>query len=292
MKKIFIAGGAGMLGQAFYEVFKKNYNVVVTDIDLNEPHIKHLDFRNFKEYHEAVTKEKPDFLFHLGAHTSLEFCEDNVEDCYHTNTISVEYAVKIANELNIPLLFISTAGIFDGSKDFFTEYDTPNPMGHYAKSKFYAEKIVCQSSNKYLICRAGWMMGGGIKDKKFIGKLLNQINDGRKELHIVNDKDGTPTFTFDFARNVKELIENDVTGLFNMVCGGLTSRLEVANELLTLLDRNDIKVNIVQSDYFESKYFAPRPSNERLINFKLDILGYNKMRDWKVALKDYLQNYY
>ena len=292
MKKIFIAGGAGMLVQAFYEVFKVNYDVVVTDIDLNESHIQYLDFRNYKDYYNAVIKEQPDYLFHLGAHTSLEFCEENIEDCYHTNTISVEYAVKIANELNIPLLFISTAGIFDGSKDFFTEYDTANPMGHYAKSKFYAEKIVCQSANNYLICRAGWMMGGGVKDKKFIGKLLKQVNDGKNELYIVNDKDGTPTFTFDFALNVKELVENDITGLFNMVCGGLTSRLEVANELLNLLGRTDIKVNTVHSDYFELKYFAPRPSNERLINFKLDILGYNKMRDWKVALKDYIKNYY
>lgn len=292
-KKILIAGGAGMLGNAFYAIFKDDYNVLVTDIDLNEPHIEQLDFRNFAEYEKVFKQFNPDYLFHLGAHTSLEYCEENIADCYNTNTISVEYAVKLSNEAKIPLLYISTAGIFDGSKDYFTEYDTPNPLGHYAKSKYYGERFVSETSNDYLICRAGWMMGGGEKkDKKFIGKLLKQINAGASELFIVDDRDGTPTLTFDFARNVKNLLEKNRRGLFNMVCGGMTSRLEVANELLTILNRADIKVNVVGSDHFSKVYYAPRPSNERLVNFKLDIIEENLMRDWKIALKDYIDNIY
>jgi dTDP-4-dehydrorhamnose reductase len=292
-KKILIAGGAGMLGNAFHATFSKDYDVLVTDIDLNEPHIQYLDFRDLVAYEKVVDDFKPDYLFHLGAHTSLEFCEENVADCYVTNTVSVEHAVRIANSKQIPLLYISTAGIFDGSKDFFTEYDTPNPLGHYAKSKFYGERHVCESSNDYLICRAGWMMGGGIKkDKKFIGKLLKQINGGAVELFIVDDKDGTPTLTFDFAANVKSLFENNVRGLYNMVCGGMTSRLEVAEELIKILGRDDIKINLVSSDHFSKVYYAPRPSNERLVNFKLDAIGRNEMRDWKIALHDYVNNYY
>lgn len=292
-KRILIAGGAGMLGNAFYAVFSNDYDVLVTDIDLNEDHIKYMDFRNYSQYETVVKEFQPDYLFHLGAHTSLEYCEENISDCYHTNSIAVEYAVRLANELNIPLLYISTAGIYDGSKDFFTEYDSPNPLGHYAKSKYYAEKHVCEASRDYLICRAGWMMGGGEKkDKKFIGKLLKQINSGVDELFIVDDKDGTPTLTFDFAKNVKLLFESNERGLFNMVCGGMTSRLEVATELLNILGRQDIRINLVPSHHFSKIYYAPRPSNERLVNFKLDAIGKNIMRDWKIALYDYVNNYY
>jgi dTDP-4-dehydrorhamnose reductase len=292
-KKILIAGGAGMLGNAFYEVFAQEYEILVTDIDLNEPHIQYMDFRVFEEYKAVFNQFKPDYLFHLGAHTSLEYCEENISDCYATNTIAVEHAVRLSNSAGIPLLYISTAGIFDGSKDVFTEFDTPNPLGHYAKSKYYGERFVCESSTNYLICRAGWMMGGGLKkDKKFIGKILKQISSGSTELFIVDDKDGTPTLTFDFARNVKKLIEKEVRGLYNMVCGGMTSRLEVAQELLSILGRNDIKINLVNSNHFSKTYYAPRPSNERLINLKLNIIEENHMRDWKAALEDYVTNIY
>lgn len=103
---------------------------------MNEEWLSFLDFRDLEAYREDVQRFKPDFLFHLGAHTSLEYCEDNIEDAYLTNTTSVENATYIANELGIPLLYISTAGIFDGSQDTFDDWDRPNPMGHYARSKY------------------------------------------------------------------------------------------------------------------------------------------------------------
>jgi dTDP-4-dehydrorhamnose reductase len=143
----------------------------------------------------------------LGAYTDLEFCELNIDDTYATNTMAVENAVFIANSLNIPLLYISTAGIFDGKKTCMTIGISLIPLGHYARSKYMGEKYVQAHAHRYIICRAGWMMGGGpTKDKKFINKLVKQLVAGKRELFIVNDKDGTPTFTIDFARNVKLLV--------------------------------------------------------------------------------------
>ena len=111
----------------------------------------------------------------------MEFCEKNVDDTYLTNTISVENATYIANELQIPILFISTAGIFDGEKELYDDWDIPNPLGHYARSKYLAEKFVTNHADKYFIFRPGWMMGGGPnKDKKFINKIIKQINKGNK----------------------------------------------------------------------------------------------------------------
>ena len=120
------------------------------------------------------------------------------------------------------VIYISTAGIFDGKKNTFDESDTPKPTSCYAKSKYEGELYVQKNSNRYLICRAGWMMGGGPnKDKKFIQKIFRQIKEGKKELFIVNDKAGTPTYTHDFANNLKLLLENQKWGLFNMVCSGM-----------------------------------------------------------------------
>jgi len=283
-----------MLGEAFYEKFRKDFELKCTDIDVNENWLSFLDFRNYELYEKDVKNFQPDFLFHLGAFTDLEYCENHQEDTYITNTESVKHAVKIANELSIPLLYISTAGIFDGKKDVYNDTDKPNPIGHYASSKFLGEQYVIENSRDYLICRAGWMMGGGPKkDKKFIQKIMKQLQSGKKELHIVNDKLGTPTYTHDFAANVKLLIEKDQRGLFNMVCGELTSRLEVATELVDLLNlRDEIKIIEVDSNYFAQEYFAERPECERLVNKRLDYLNLNIMRTWGVTLKEYLNVYY
>ncbi|RZK26808.1 MAG: SDR family oxidoreductase [Flavobacterium sp.] len=293
-KKIYIAGSGGMLGEAFYKVFKNQYDLKCTDKDVNEDWLSFLDFRNFAHYKQDVMNFKPDYLFHLGAYTDLEYCELNIEDTYQTNTTSVENAVHIANELNIPLLYISTAGIFDGKKDLYDDWDTPNPLGHYARSKYMGERYVIEHANKYLVCRAGWMMGGGPgKDKKFINKLIKQLVNGQRELFIVNDKDGTPTFTIDFAENVKVLLENQYWGLYNMVCNGQTSRYEVAEELVNLIGLGDeVTLTSVTSEHFKEVYFAQRPPSERLINRKLSLRNVNTMRDWKVALKEYLELYY
>lgn len=293
-KKIYIAGCGGMLGEAFYAQFKNDYEIKCTDKDVNEEWLSFLDFRDFEIYKKDVIDFKPDYLFHLGAYTDLEFCEQNVDETYLTNTLSVENAVFIANELNIPLLYISTAGIFDGEKDLYDDWDIPNPLGVYARSKYMGERFVVENAKRFLVCRAGWMMGAGPKkDKKFIQKLMKQLKDGKKELFIVNDKDGTPTYTHDFAKTVKELLKKEYWGLYNCVCGGQTSRLEVAQELLKIIGKNsEIKITTVTSEYFKDIYFAARPASERLVTKKLNLRAVNNMRDWKVALKEYIETYY
>jgi dTDP-4-dehydrorhamnose reductase len=293
MKKIYIAGCGGMLGEAFHEQFA-GYELKCTDIDVNDPWLSYLDFRDLPAYRRDVHGFKPDYLFHLGAFTDLEYCETHVNESYLTNTISVENAVYIANELDIPLLYISTAGIFDGKQDVYDDWDVPNPLGHYARSKYAGEVFVVRHARRYLVCRAGWMMGSGPrKDKKFIQKIMKQLKDGKTELNVVTDKLGTPTYTHDFARGVKQLLEAEYWGLYNMVCDGLTSRFEVATELLSILGLTDkVKLTAVPSAFFAREYFAARPDSERLINRKLQLRRMNVMRDWKVALREYLENYY
>ncbi len=294
MKKIYVAGCGGMLGEAFYHQFRDDYGIKCSDIDVNDDWLSYLDFRDLTAYRKDVMDYKPDYLFHLGAYTDLEYCELHADDTYRTNTLSVENAVYIANQLDIPLLYISTAGIFDGEKELYDDWDPPNPLGHYARSKYAGELYVREQARRHLICRAGWMMGGGPrKDKKFIQKIMEQLRAGKRDLNIVTDKLGTPTYTYDFANNVNSLLEAELWGLYNMVCSGVTSRLEVAHELVAILGLEEkVRINEVSSDFFKKEYFAERPECERLVNKKLQLRGLNTMRDWKITLKEYLESAY
>lgn len=283
-----------MLGEGIYENFKDEFILKCTDIDVNESWLTYLDFRDVEAYTNGVKKFKPDFLFHIGAFTSLEYCERNPDETYITNTLSVEHATTIANELNIPIIYISTAGIFDGAKEIYDDWDIPNPIGVYGRSKYLGEVFVKENARKYFVCRAGWMMGGGPgKDKKFIQKIMSQLKAGKKDLYVVDDKDGTPTYTHDFAINLKALINTEFYGIYNMVCNGLTSRLDVARELLRILKLEEkVKLHAVNSDYFKEEYFALRPPSERLINKKLSLRNLNYMREWQISLADYIAKYY
>jgi dTDP-4-dehydrorhamnose reductase len=294
LMRIYVAGCGGMLGEAVHRIFHAaNDELQCTDIDVNEPWLEFCDFRDFTAYRQSVEAFAPDMLVHLGAHTDLEYCERNPDDAYLTNTQSVEHAARVAELHSLPLVYISTAGIFDGAKPSYDEDDVPNPLGVYARSKQLGEEIA-RSAARHFVCRAGWMMGGGpAKDKKFIGKLLRQLASGKRMLQIVNDKLGTPTYTADFARNMRALLNTTHYGLYNMVCEGGTSRLDVADELIAILGMKEVvKIEAVPSEFFAAEYFAPRPACERLVNRNLTRLGLNLMRDWQGALAEYIRDYY
>lgn len=290
MKRIYIAGCGGMLGEAFYRQFRDFYQLQCSDKDVTEPWLGFMDFRSFEAYRSAVIDFRADYLFHLGAFTDLEYCEAHAEETYRNNTLGVENAVLIANELDIPLLYISTAGIFDGHKAAYNDWDQPNPGSVYAKSKYYGELYVMQNARRSLICRAGWMMGGGPKkDKKFIGKIMAQLHSGARELYVVDDKNGTPTYTYDFARTVRFLLQKEFWGLYNCVCQQPASRLEVARELLCILGLDQsVEIHSVKSFFFNAEYSAPRPDSEQLINTKLNLRCINIMRPWREALAEYV----
>lgn len=283
-----------MLGEAFYEVFRSNNVLKCTDIDVNAPWLTYLDIRDLEAYRKDVVDFAPDYLFHLAACTDMEYCERNSENAWRTNAMGAENAAYIANALGIPLLYISTAGIFDGRKQMFDDWDTPNPLSCYARSKYAGELFVREHVRQHIVCRGGWMMGGGpAKDKKFVQKIMSQLAGGATELRIVNDKFGSPTYTCDFAQNVKVLLETQYWGVYNLACDGLTSRVEVAHAILEFRGlAGTVSITEVPSSHFSEEYFAARPPSECLVNAKLNLRQLNQMRHWKVALKAYLDDDY
>jgi dTDP-4-dehydrorhamnose reductase len=291
-KKIFIAGANGMLGTTLQGLTDTS-EYLLTDKD-TEGEVKYCDIRDLKHTTQVINEYTPDIILNFAALVDLEYCEQEKDDCYLTNTIAAIHLFNLAKDLNIPYVFISTAGIFGNDKEFYTEEDTPYPLSAYGKSKYYTEQLLQnQSYEKYWIFRAGWMMGGGPdKDKKFVNKIMKQIKAGVKELNVVADKLGVPTYTKDFAYSIlRHLEENLPYGLYNMVSSGEASRYQTAVEMNEFLNLG-VVVNKVDSDFFAEEYSAPRPYSEKLINKALNDLQRNYMRNWKVCLHEYLNQYF
>lgn len=288
--RVFIAGGDGMLGSYVKKAFEGS-EVLLTDITGKVPYC---EVSNMSLVNEIVTPFAPDLIINLAAMTDLEECEKEYNRCIDSNYIGCVNLYKYANVRRIPYVFISTAGVFGGEKDFYKDDDKPNPLGVYAKSKVLSEEYLQNTGfNNTWVFRAGWMMGGGKdKDKKFVNKFMKQVRAGKKQIHVVDDKLGTPTYCKDFANSIKRHLDEDLPfGLYNMVSKGDASRYDAAIKIKELLNL-DVDIIKVDSEFFKEEYFASRPLSERLINKKLDDMGRNYMRNWDEALTDYLINDY
>ena len=289
--KILVTGAAGMLGSALCPVLaQKRHKVFATDLVPTNNEIE-LDVRNFKQLEELVKEVKPDFILHLAAETDVDKCELETDHAFRTNTLGTQNVSIICQKYGIIMVYISTIGVFYGDQiDPYTEFDTPNPINVYGRSKLEGEKIVQNLLSRYYIVRAGWMVGGGPKkDKKFIGKIIRQINE-KTMLRAVNDKIGSPTYTADFSRILTDLIETGYYGLYHCTNKGYCSRFDVAKKIVDILGRTDISVEPVSSACFPLP--ALRARSEMSRNYKLELLGMDKIRNWEDALKEYICSYW
>jgi len=288
--KILITGSAGMLGSSMITVLREEgYEIYPTDKNI-EKGIEYLDVREYDQVLKWATRLQPDFIFHLAAETDLEVCENDRYYAYATNTIGTQNVALICKKLGIKMVYICTAGIFDGKKEgFYNEFDEANPLSVYGQSKLEGGKIVREVLDQYFVCRPSWMIGGGAKDKKFVGKILKQIRDGQKDIYAVDDKFGTPTYTKDFCKNLAQLIKTEYYGVYNMVCRGSASRYDIAKEIVKVLNYPDINVHSVHSDYFAKTYPVNRPRSEMLDNFMLELRNLNQMRNWREIIAEYIE---
>jgi len=290
MKRIFVTGCGGMVGSSLHNYFKEKYECKFTDKDLNEDWLEFLDVRDLQDVRKQIIKFKPDAIIHLAALTSLEYAETHLGDAWNTNYLATKNIAEIANELDIPMVYISTAGIFDGKSNEYDEDSLPNPINVYGKTKLYGDLAVRTILKKYFIIRPGWMFGGCNKDKKFVSYIIKQIKEGRKELDVVNDKTGTPTYTYNLVKNIEVLLTTNNFGTYDMACLGKTNRLEIAKEILKITNRQDITIRKVDSNFFKKDFFVPRAECECIINKNLDKIHLNLMMPWKEALKHYIEN--
>ncbi|MBL7196549.1 MAG: dTDP-4-dehydrorhamnose reductase [Candidatus Omnitrophica bacterium] len=285
--RALVTGANGMLGSALCPQLSKNgYEVLPTDIAVTNSQLEFLDVRELDKVRFFINKEKPDIVFHLSAETDVDKCETEVDHAYMTNMVGTENIALVCQELDILMVYISTCGVFDGTKhEPYNEFDKPNPISVYTKTKYEGEKVVQKLVRKYFIFRAGWMIGGGIKDKKFVAKIVELLKT-KDVLTVVNDKRGCPTFTKDFSECIIKIIKTGRYGLYHVTNKGTASRYDIAQRITEYLGKKDIVIKPISSDLFPLP--APRPNSEAVDNYKLKLLGI-KMRPWEEALKEYLK---
>lgn len=285
-KKALVTGANGMLADALCPLLTRSgFLVYPTDIIVNDDIYK-LDVRDSNTVKRFIQKNKPDIIFHLAAETDVDKCELNTNHAYETNTKATENIAIFCKEFDISLVFISTGAIFNGEKEGgYTELDSPDPINVYGKSKLLAEEKIRSQLSKYYIIRAGWMIGGKDKDKKFVFKII-QLLKTKKEISVVVDKMGSPTFTKDFAKGIINIVSMGKYGIYHCVNKGICTRFDIAEKIIEYLNKKDVILRPITSEAFPLP--APRGKSEALINYNLSLMGMDNMRNWEEALREYL----
>jgi len=277
---ILATGAGGMVGNYISEVYGDNQ---VHCMDSRT-----LDVRDARLVMDTVGQIKPNLVIHLAAETDLDRCEQEADHAYRTNVIGTMNVALACQQHGADLAYVSTAGIFDGLKaEPYTEFDEPSPLNVYAKTKLEGEKVVQSLLQRFYIFRTCWLFGGEQKDKKFVGKIVSLCME-KDEVRIVDDTIGNPTYAREFLQRLKSITETGLYGLYHLSNTGSCSRYDVAREISRWLDQN-LRIIPVDSALFPLP--ASRPRSEAIRNYKLELLGLEKMRPWQEALKEYLGNW-
>ncbi|MBU0599529.1 dTDP-4-dehydrorhamnose reductase [bacterium] len=275
---ILVTGGKGMVGSYLREVYDKK-ELFLTDLE-------ELNICDQEQVFSVIEKVRPEGVIHLAAETNVDKCEIEVDHAYRVNVLGTYFLALACQKYNLEMTYLSTGGVFDGQKtEPYTEFDIPNPLSVYGQTKLEGENVVKSLLDKFFIIRAGWMIGGGKKDIKFVGKIVQLMRE-KEELLIVNDKFGTITYAKELVLNMKELLKTKFYGTYHLANERVCSRYDVALEIAKILEK-DIKIKPISSAAFPLA--APRARSEAIKNYKLELMGLNKMRPWKEALKDYLK---
>ena len=287
--KILITGADGMVGSALCpELTRHGHDIVPTDLKPSTADTTALDICDPEAIRRLLRAAAPGMVIHLAAETDVDRCEQEPAHAYRVNAAGTEGLAAACRDAGIRLLYVSTAGVFDGRKATpYVETDAPNPINVYGRSKLAGEIAVRQLPD-HLIVRASWMVGGYERDKKFVGKLLRLLEE-RRELSVVTDKIGSLTFTEDMSRGIASLIDASQTGLFHMANQGVCSRYDVACKMLEYLGRRDVTIRPITSEAFPLP--APRAASEAMQNQRLQALGLDRMPSWEDALHAYIQRH-
>ena len=283
--KIFVTGVKGQLGfDVVNELNKRGHESIGVDID-------ELDVTKEKDVHTMLEVVKPDGVIHCAAWTAVDDAEDNREKVMAVNAKGTEYIAKACKDLDIPMIYISTDYVFNGQGiEPWNPDDKREPLNVYGESKYRGELAVEELLDKYYIVRIAWVFGQN--GKNFVDTMLN-LGKTRDKLTVVDDQVGTPTYTYDLARLLVDMIETNKYGTYHVTNeGGFISWYDFAVEIMKQASKIDdvyknVKVLPVGSDAYPAK--AKRPSNSRMDKSKLVENGFEYLPDWKDALEHYLK---
>ncbi|WP_318582288.1 dTDP-4-dehydrorhamnose reductase [Bacillus paranthracis] len=275
--KILVTGYNGQLG---YDVVKRGEK---QGLEMQGIGIEDLDITNEAAVYEFVDNVKPDAIIHCAAYTAVDKSEDDKELCWNVNVEGTKYLATAAKKLNAKFVYISTDYVFDGEGTHaFVETDTPNPVGYYGLTKYEGEKVVRSLIENNFIVRISWVFG--INGNNFIKTML-RLGETRNELNVVGDQIGSPTYTYDLARLLIDMVVTEKYGIYHATNEGFCSWAEFAQEIFEIAGQ-DVKVNSITTEEYPTR--AVRPKNSRMSKQKLIDNGFEPLQDWKKAAKHYI----
>ena len=276
--KVLVTGVRGQLGYDVVRELKKR-QIEAVGVDVEE-----MDITDPAQTETVIREAAPDAVIHCAAYTAVDAAEDNEELCREVNARGTENVARICGEMNIKMMYLSTDYVFDGKGTRPWEPDDPrDPLNVYGQTKYEGELAVEKYVKKFFTVRIAWVFG--VNGKNFIKTMLN-LGKTHDKLTVVNDQTGSPTYTYDLARLLADMLQTDKYGRYHATNEGICTWYEFACEIFRQAGI-DVEVAPVASDEYPSK--AKRPENSRMSKKKLKENGFELLPSWQYALKRYLK---
>ncbi|WP_434640836.1 dTDP-4-dehydrorhamnose reductase [Thermoanaerobacterium thermosaccharolyticum] len=287
--KLLITGAKGQLGMQLRSVLERGRSELgkIDDIYSNADikYVSHndLDITNLNDVLDYVEQYKPDAIINCAAYTNVDKCESGTDNAFKVNAIGPRNLAIASHKVDAKLLHVSTDYVFngEGSKPY-KEYDIPNPVNVYGKTKLLGEQYVRDFCDKYFIVRTAWLYGK--YGKNFVYTIINAAKE-RGYLEVVNDQRGNPTNAEDLAYHILKLILTDEYGIYHCTGNGECSWYDFACKIV---EYADIKCRVMSITSDKIKREAKRPSYSSLDNMMLRCTIGDKMRNWDDALKSFI----
>lgn len=277
--KVLVTGVKGQLGYDVVNELKKN-NLEAVGVDIEE-----MDITDKEAVDKVITEANVDAVIHCAAYTAVDAAEDNMELCRKVNADGTRNIAEVCKKLDIKMMYISTDYVFDGEGERPWEPDDERePLNAYGVSKYEGELAIEDNLSKYFIVRIAWVFG--VNGKNFIKTMLN-LGKTHDTITVVSDQIGSPTYTYDLAVLLVQMIQSDKYGIYHATNEGLCSWYEFAKEIFKQAGMDNVNVIPVSSEEYKAK--AKRPHNSRMNKDKLEKNGFDRLPTWQDALKRYLK---
>lgn len=275
--KVLVTGVKGQLG---FDVCKEldKRNIENKGIDRDD-----CDITDEQAVLSYIKNYAPDVVVHCAAYTAVDRAEDEKEICYNVNVKGTEYIARACKEIDAKMVYISTDYVFEGTGDKAYEVqDNTAPDNTYGITKYQGEEAVRKILSKYFIIRISWAFG--INGSNFINTMM-KLGETHRELNVVADQIGSPTFTYDLAPLICDMIATDKYGIYHATNEGYCSWADLAEYIFSVTGQK-VLVHHIKSEEYPTK--ASRPKNSRLSKASLDNAGFKRLPDWQDAVKRYI----
>ena len=275
--KILVTGVKGQLGyDVVQEGESRGLQMYGTDVD-------NMDITDAEQVRTVIISYRPDAVIHCAAYTAVDAAEDNQELCRRINVDGTRNIAEVCKELDIPMMYFSTDYVFNGQgENFWKEDDEKQPLNIYGQTKYDGELAVQELVKKYFILRISWVFG--VNGNNFIKTML-RVGPARGEVGVVADQIGSPTYTYDLAKLVIDMIQTDKYGAYHVTNDGICSWYEFACEIFKQAGL-DVRVNPLTTAEYPAK--AARPFNSRMLKEKLTSAGFHILPSWQDAVARYI----